>query len=163
MSDEIANLAVLPASYENIRDKSQEYMGKTVMLGGIIGTVTNSEDGGQIEVVQYPLTNEGFPDESLGSAGRFLVTSPTLFEITAYPKGTPITVIGEVKAERHLKTQWETSRMPVVSMRKAHLWQSEEEKKQPFLIPGTNLVDPYYFGHDTPLPKRPLGIKTDLW
>ncbi|GAM09368.1 outer membrane lipoprotein Slp family protein [Geobacter sp. OR-1] len=160
-SDE--SLQVSPASYEEIRDKPQAYQGKTVMLGGVISNVLNSPQGAEIEVIQYRLDEDGFPDDSLGSSGRFLATSPTLLDTDLYPKGVPITIVGEVKPERQTKTKWESARLPVIAIRQSHLWTPEQERKLPFLIPGTNLVDPYYHGHDTPLPKRPLGIKTDIW
>lgn len=163
MSDESGNLAVSSARFEAIKNDPREYLGKIVMLGGVIGNVTNSAEGGQIEVVQYPLTDDGFPEEAMGSAGRFLITSPTTFDLDRYAKGFSITVVGEVKAEKQLITSWGSTRVPSVSMRTVHVWQPDEEKKIPFLIPGTNRVDPYYVGHDTPLPKRPMGIKTDLW
>jgi len=163
LSDENGNLSVSSDNFDEIRDKNQFFLGKAVMLGGLIVNITNSEEGGEIEVIQYPLSDEGFPEESLGSRGRFLVTSPTPFEITRYPKGGHITVIGEVKTNRQRTTKWESSRIPVISIRKVHVWQPETVKKLPFTIPGTNLVDPYYFGHDSKLPKRPIGGKTDLW
>lgn len=163
MNDDIKELQVTPLPYEEIRENSSKHLGKIVILGGVISTATNSADGGQIELLQYPLTEEGYPDETKGSAGRFLATSPTLLELEKYLKGSLMTVIGEVKSERDIASKWETTRMPVLSIRKAHVWQPEGKKPQPFLIPGTNRVDPYYSGYSTPLNKRPLGIKTDIW
>lgn len=163
MSDENGTLAVSPVSYEEIRDSPSMHLGKIVLLGGIIDTVSNSVEGGVIEVMQYPLTDAGYPDISQGSSGRFLVTSPTTFESMEYPKAVPLTVVGEVKAAREVKSQQDTLRLPVISLRKSHIWRIEEEKIRPFTIPGTNLVDPYYFGYGSPSPKRPMGIKTDIW
>lgn len=163
MEKEISDLAVAPLTYEEIREDSGRHVGKTVMLGGVIASAANSADGGHIEVLQYPLTDEAYPDETAGSAGRFLVTSPTPVELATYPKGFLITVIGEIKAPRELKSEWGKSRLPTISIRKTHVWQPDEERKMPFQIPGTNHIDPYYNGHDKPLLKRPLGSRTDIW
>lgn len=163
MSDETGTLAVPPVTFEEIREKPQFHLGKIVMLGGVVDSVVNATEGGQIEVLQYPLDSDGFPELSGGSAGRFLVTSPTHFDPQTYPKGALITVLGELKAERTVQSAWGSNRLPVVSIRKAHVWEEDKEKDRPFLIPGTNLVDPYYTGHDVPLPKRPGGSKTYIW
>jgi len=83
MNDDIKELQVMSVPYEEIRDNSGKHLGKIVILGGVIATATNSADGGQIELMQYPLTEEGYPDETKGSAGRFLATSPTLLAACA--------------------------------------------------------------------------------
>lgn len=162
MNSEDTSLQVSPISYEELRDKPQVHLGKIVMFGGVIASVSNSPQGGEIEVLQYKLDDDGYPDDTQVSSGRFLATSPTLLDENSYPKGAQLTVIGEVKAERQIKTKWQTTHLPVIAIRKVHTWIQEEEKKQPFLVPGTTRVDPYYSGHDVPLPKRPLGIKTDI-
>ncbi|MBT0664459.1 Slp family lipoprotein [Geobacter pelophilus] len=162
MDNSDPTLQVSPISYEELRDKPLAQLGKIVMFGGIIANVSNSTQGGEIEVLQYKLDDDGYPDDTQVSSGRFLATSPTLLDANSYPKGAQVTIVGEVKAERQVKTKWQTTHLPVIAIRQIHAWIPEEEKKMPFLIPGTTRVDPYYYGHDTPLPKRPLGIKTDI-
>lgn len=144
-------------TFERLKENPEKYTGSVVMLGGTIAGVHNTQDGGQIEVIQYRLTDDGYPDEGQGSGGRFLATSPAHLDADMYPEGKPITIFGEAKGNRALETDDDRTVYPVISMHEAHVWLPEEKDVRPFRIPGTNLVDPYYHGIDAPQPNRYNG------
>jgi outer membrane lipoprotein len=157
ISEENRKLETLAVTFESLKENPQGFVGKVVVLGGVIAGVKNSNDGGQIEIVQFQLTDEGYPDETQGSAGRFLATTPTFIENLVYKEGSLITLAGEVKGSRVMPLDEVTYSYPVVSIKESHIWQPDENQPRPFQIPGTNLVDPYYYGHDVPLRIRPEG------
>lgn len=163
ISEENRKIAALSVTFESLKENPQSYAGKVVVLGGVIAGVTNSTDGGQIEIVQYQLTEEGYPDEAEGSAGRFLATSPTFIDSLVYKKGSLITLAGEVKGTRVMPLDGGSLTYPVVSIRESHIWRPDEKQQRPFQIPGTDLVDPYYYGHDVPLRMRPEGTVIKPW
>lgn len=147
-------------TFERLKENPGKFTGSTLMLGGIIAGVQNTQEGGQIEVIQYQLTDDGYPDETQGSAGRFLAASPAHLDAGMYPEGKLITIFGEAKGSRSLKSNDVNTVYPVISMREAHVWLPEEKDVRPFRIPGTNLVDPYYHGIDAPQPNRYNGTVT---
>ncbi len=157
------NLAAVSVSFESLKENPQRFVGKEVTLGGVIAGVKNSADGGQIEIVQYLMTEEGYPDETQGSAGRFLATAPTFIDNLVYKEGSLITLTGEVKGTRVMPLDDVSYTYPVVSIKESHIWQPDEKRQSPFQVPGTNRVDPYYYGHDVPLRVRPEGTVIKPW
>jgi len=163
ISDENRKLAALSVTFETLKENPQSFAGKVVMLGGVIAGVKNTTDGGQIEIVQFQLTEEGYPDETQGSAGRFLATTPTFIDNLVYKQGSLITLAGEVKGTRVMPLDEVSYTYPVVSIRESHIWQPDEKRPRPFQVPGTNIVDPYYYGHDMPFRVRPEGTVIKPW
>lgn len=141
-------------AFERLKENPEKFTGSALMLGGTIAAVQNTQEGGQIEVIQYQLTDDGYPDESQGSAGRFLATSPVHLDTALYPEGKLITIFGKAKGSRPLQTDDVKTVYPVISLQEAHVWLLEEKDDRPFRIPGTNLIDPYYHGIDAPQPNR---------
>lgn len=157
ISEENRKSADMSITFENLEGSPDKYTGSLIMLGGAIALVQNSAEGGEIEVIQYQLNEDGYPEEGQGSSGRFLVTSPTHLDQSQYPKGMLITVFGEVKGKRTRPYDDNQTVYPVISLREAHVWLPQEKDTRPFRIPGTNLIDPYYHGIDAPQPSRHDG------
>lgn len=141
-------------TFESLKNAPEKFFGARLMLGGVIAAATNSPEGGQIEIIQYSLTDDGYPDVAQGSAGRFLAASPTHLDTEMYPEGSLITVFGEAKGSRSLTVGDKKTAYPLISLRESHVWLPEEKHSLPFRIPGTNRVDPYYRGIDAPQPNR---------
>lgn len=76
------------------------YRGRAVILGGIIISSMNTDDGTYIEVLQKPLNNQGRPREADESYGRFLVFSGEYLETAIYSRGREVTVAGQVMGKR---------------------------------------------------------------
>jgi outer membrane lipoprotein len=73
------------------------YVGRVVMIGGIVIGAKRTKDQTEIEVLQLP-TERGGPSttERLRSEGRFLAVREEFLDPASVPPGTPITVIGVV-------------------------------------------------------------------
>lgn len=73
------------------------YVGRVVMVGGVVIRAKRTKDQTQIEVLQLP-TEGGGPSttERLRSEGRFLAVREGFLDPASVPAGTPITVIGVV-------------------------------------------------------------------
>ena len=83
-----ADLEAAPASY----------VGRTVMLSGIVLKARRAKDRTEIEVLQLPAAPGGLPsDDRSRSEGRFLAVENTFLDPATIEPGTPVTVVGEVK------------------------------------------------------------------
>lgn len=76
------------------------YRGKTVLLGGVVISAKNTDEGTYIEVVQKPLDYRGKPKDTDISFGRFLVLHKGYLDPAIYSPGRKLTVAGEVSGKR---------------------------------------------------------------
>jgi outer membrane lipoprotein len=74
----------------------EAYKGKTVILGGIIISTRNSEEGTHIEVLQTPLDSRGRPKDTDYSYGRFIFFYEEYLDAAIFSKGKAVTVGGKV-------------------------------------------------------------------
>lgn len=76
------------------------YKGKFVILGGIIASSINTEEGTYIEMVQKPLDYRGRPEDTDILLGRFLILYEDYLDTAIYSRGREVTVVGEVVGKR---------------------------------------------------------------
>ena len=81
-----------PALFKN----PDEFKGRIVILGGVIVSSTNTNEGTYIEVLQKPLDYSGRPEDTDVSFGRFIIFSDGYLETAVYSQGREITVAGEI-------------------------------------------------------------------
>jgi outer membrane lipoprotein len=73
------------------------YVGRVVMVGGIVVRAKRTKDHTEIEVLQLPTVGgEPSTTERLRSEGRFLAVREAFLDPASVPPSTPITVIGVV-------------------------------------------------------------------
>ncbi|MDI6890948.1 MAG: Slp family lipoprotein [Thermodesulfovibrionales bacterium] len=72
------------------------YKGRVVILGGVIVSSTNTEEGTYIEVLQKPLDYRGRPEDTDISYGRFIIFFEGYLDTAVYSQGREMTVAGEV-------------------------------------------------------------------
>jgi len=78
------------------------YKGRIILIGGIIVSSKNTEEGTYVEVLQKPLDYRGRPEDVDISHGRFIVFHEGYLDTAIYSMGKEITVAGEVLGERIL-------------------------------------------------------------
>jgi outer membrane lipoprotein len=100
ISKELREKADKELSFTALLKNPDNYVGKFVILGGIIASTTNTEEGTYIEVVQKPLNFQGRPEDTDVSGGRFLVLCKGYLDSAIYSQGTEVTVAGEVIGKR---------------------------------------------------------------
>lgn len=85
-------------TFRQLRASPDSYVGRTVMFSGVAMKSRRVKDHTEIEVLQLP-TDEGMPsDRRSQSDGRFIaIKSGEFLDPAVIEKGTPLTVIGEVK------------------------------------------------------------------
>lgn len=86
-------------TFAQLRAAPEQYVGRTVMFSGVAMKSRRVKDHTEIEVLQLP-TDDGLAmsDRRSQSGGRFLaIKSGDFLDPAVIDKGTPLTVVGEVK------------------------------------------------------------------
>lgn len=158
ISEEARRLVDPTISFAKLRENPDGFIGRHVMLGGVIAAVKNTKEGGQLEIVQLKLDDSGMPEDALISGGRFLATSANFLDAMIYKPGRLATIVGEVKGKRTAPLEDMEYTYPVITIREIHVWKSYDSDK-PYLYPPPYYYDPYYYGYDVGYPYwyRPLG------
>lgn len=92
-SRERADIGVAPI---DVMKEPDAYKGRFIILGGIIASSVNTEEGAYIEVVQKPLDYRGMPEDTDISHGRFIILYEGYLDTAIYSQGREVTVAGEV-------------------------------------------------------------------
>ncbi|HKO30750.1 MAG TPA: Slp family lipoprotein [Nitrospiraceae bacterium] len=84
-------------AFTDLRAAPGSYVGRVIMVGGVVISAKRKEDRTEIEVLQLP-TEAGAPSttERLRSEGRFLAVREEFLDPATVPPGTLITVVGVV-------------------------------------------------------------------
>ena len=84
--------------FADLEATPSSYVGRTVMVSGIVLTAKRAKDRTEIEVLQLPAEQGGLPsDDRSRSEGRFLAVENKFLDPATIVSGTPVTVVGEVK------------------------------------------------------------------
>ncbi len=78
------------------------YKGRIVLIGGVIVSSKNTDEGTYVEVLQKPLDYRGRPKDIDISYGRFILFHEGYLDTAIYSMGKEITVAGEVFGEKIL-------------------------------------------------------------
>lgn len=73
------------------------HQGQTAIWGGLIIQSTNMKDHGEIEVLSYPLNEQGEPNRGASAQGRFFIQQDGYLETAQYAPGRWVSVLGKVK------------------------------------------------------------------
>jgi len=147
ISEQSRRLVDTQATFQEVREAPETYIGKHVMLGGRIAGVRNTPEGGQIEVVQFDLLSNGYPEATYVSYGRFLATSTQFLDSMIFRKGMLITLVGEIKGKTKQRLDEMEYIYPVVAMREWYLWRDNEWERSSVYPTQLPVYDPYYYGY----------------
>lgn len=151
MSEANLKLADQSIRYADLSGNPDAYVGKIVLVGGIVAGVKSSGDVAMLEVTQLDLLKNGVPDEDSRSGGRFLALSSDLVDPMIYRTGKLVTIIGEVKGRKVQKLESVDYPYPLISVKELRLFRAEE--------PLATSDNPYQYriGDDNFL-RRPPGL-----
>jgi len=121
-SEQTKKMINTDASFKSVKAAPENYIGKTIMLGGRIAKVTNSVDGSYLEIVQFDLTSSSFPVDTFLSYGRFLAISDSFLDPMIFSRGALITLVGEIKGKRNQWLENMDYTYPLLALRDWHLW-----------------------------------------
>ena len=113
-----------------IIDAPSEYLGDTIIWGGIIQWVRNTEEGLEVQVLQTPLQWNESPDTKVAE-GEFIAVIAEAPDPDAFQKGKRITVGGEIIGERTEDGKIMKYRYPVILAREIHLWDKKRNWWEP--------------------------------
>jgi len=134
ISSQVRDLVDPRLSYAQIAAQPEAYVGKVVIVAGLIIETVNTPEGTRLVLLQYPADHRGRPQSAASSGGRFLVLTPQYLETAIYRPGRALTVAGEVQGQRELPVGETFYRYPVLVPRELYLWPEGDGGYLPFHI-----------------------------
>lgn len=109
---------------EAVRDIPQD---EALVLewGGVIVETLNKENSTEIQIIAYPLQDNGKPDLDAPPAGRFIAIQQGYLETADYRQGRRITLSGTLLGLRDGKVGEADYRFPLVNPNEMQLWPQE--------------------------------------
>jgi outer membrane lipoprotein len=101
------------------------YQGQQVVWGGMIIKTDVLKNMTRIEVLAFPVDNNGKPNQSAAAQGRFMVNHAGFLEPADYAAGRWISVLGDVGKNLQGKVGEAQYTFPVIEARQMHLWAEE--------------------------------------
>jgi outer membrane lipoprotein len=102
------------------------YQGRVVLLGGVIVTTVNKQEGTLLEVYQTRLDSAGRPMDTDRSEGRFLALYQGFLDSEIYKQGREVTLVGTVEGEKVQPLGEIEYHYPYLIIKEIHLWEEEE-------------------------------------
>ena len=128
--------------FSDLEAAPSSYVGRTIMLSGIVLKAKRAKDRTEIEVLQLPAAPGGLPsDDRTRSEGRFLAVENTFLDPATIESGTPVTVVGEVKGGVARPLDDSEYTYPVIEITRLIDW----NKSMPQYARGSGY--PYYGGY----------------
>ena len=143
VSKEIRSEAEPPVAYTRLLQEADAYKGKTVILGGYILDIKNTDTDTTLKVLQAPLNVTEEPKSKDTSEGRFILYYKGFLDPEVYAKNRKITVAGRVLGVTIEKIGDSHIRYLEIENREIHLW-PEYQTLPP-------IYDPWYY--------RPYGFR----
>jgi len=101
---------------------------KTIAWGGIIVASRNLASQTQLEVLSYPLDENGRPDREAKAGGRFIALHTGYLELANYAEGRLVTMTGAVNDTRAGSVGEARYVYPVLAVKSLFLWPTPEEE-----------------------------------
>jgi outer membrane lipoprotein len=150
ISEDSRSLVDPTITFSRLRAAPDSFVGKYVMLGGVVAGVRNEKDGSRLEVVQTPLESDDLPEEaSHASGGRFLAVTSAFLDPLVYKTGRRVTLVGQVQGKQTLPIEQTEYTYPVLSLREIHVWKKSEINPPDYPPPGY-YYDPFWWGPPYP-------------
>ena len=169
VSPELEQQIDTSVAFADLRAAPGNYVGRVVMVGGVVITAKRTEDRTEIEVLQLP-AEAGGPSttERLRSEGRFLAVREEFLDPATVPPGTPITVVGVVSGSTTRPLDDSEYTYPVLDIKHLTDWSAVASQHSggsaaayygPYYSPFGYWGSPYgyypYFGRPSPFFNQP--------
>ena len=99
----------------------------TVVWGGMIIETRNFKNASQIELLIYPLHDNGDPIRSAQPQGRFIIKYDGFLEPAQYTGGRWLSALGKVQASEAGKIGEANYQYPVMKASQLHLWSEDTD------------------------------------
>jgi len=144
ISEESLRLVDGSLTFAQIKQNPDQQVGKYVLLGGAIASVSNTKGLGQLEVVQFQLDSDNMPVESHKSGGRFVAQSSGFLDPLVYKTGRFVTIVGKTDGHKVMRLDQIDYDYPVIAIRELYLWKPEETLPYPYPYYPPFYYDFYY-------------------
>lgn len=125
-------------SFAQVARDPSGHVGHILKVGGVVLSAKRLEDRTEVTVLQIPLDTDSVPNwDRTGSQGRFIATQQTFLDPATLPKGTRLTIIGEVTGQATVQVDEEEKVYPVLAVNALNVWP---------LIPRSEYGYPPYWG-----------------
>ena len=126
-----------------VRGHVDDYLSQKVRWGGIILQTENKHNASELTIIALPLNEDGKPQHSDHSPGRFIAVVDEFVEPLVYSPEREITVTGTVLRAETRKVGEFPYEYPVVQVEYYHLW---PPKTEPVYVdyPPYPWYDPFY-------------------
>ena len=131
ISKQSLNLVDRGVSFAELRQDPDRYVGRHLLLGGGIAEVRNTNEGSELELVQFATDEDGRITDTTKSGGRFIAISRGFLDPAIYGTGLLVTLVGEVQGKKNRPLGDVTYTYPVLVIREIHLWKPEEFPSPP--------------------------------
>ena len=128
-------------SFAQVKDMPVSYQGRLIAVGGEVLTVKRVADGTRIEALQLPLDNSDEPlSDRTASQGRFLAFQEGFLDPATLPRGTLVTMVGEVSGAMTLPLDEVEYRYPTLRVRHLKVWEREDSRLFPHITFGFGVI-----------------------
>ena len=132
ISKPVRSEAEPPVPFKTLVEQADNYIGRTVILGGYILETRNQESGTTIKVLQVPMRIGEEPDLKDRSEGRFLVYHEGFLDPEVYSKDRAITVAGEVIGAGFEEMSRDEIQYLKIKYREIYLWPEYQSHPYPY-------------------------------
>jgi outer membrane lipoprotein len=133
--------------YPQIKASPETYIGKTVILGGMILANEITDAGSTLEILKYTLDSRDKPQDPDEKAGRFLARSNRILDPSIFKEGKLVTLTGTLRNLEVRLLQKANYHYPAFEIGELHLW-PEERYEGPY--PYYPYYDPFPLWHHYP-------------
>jgi outer membrane lipoprotein len=127
-----------------VRQQAEAYMSQKVRWGGVILNTENKQNTSWLTVIAFPLSDNGEPQVSDKSPGRFIAIIDEFVEPLVYSHDRKITVTGNLLRSETLKVGEFPYEYPVIQVDHYYLWPAVQEPPDINYYPYW-WYDPWYY------------------
>ena len=139
ISQQIRTESISSTDFKLLVQEPDNFLGKTIILGGYILETDNLTDQTIIKVLQAPLGSRDEPKSRDDSEGRFIISQQGFLDPEIYSKDRKITVAGTIVGSVFEKVDEFSHRYLKIQSREIYLWPKDQE------YPPVSYYDPWFY------------------
>lgn len=106
----------------------ERFQQTTLEWGGVIVNARNLADSTELQILAYPLEDNGKPDVDGTPTGRFIAVKSGFLETKEYANGRRVTLSGKLAGTREEKVGEADYTFPLIQANEIQLWSREVER-----------------------------------
>ncbi|MEW8030111.1 MAG: Slp family lipoprotein [Candidatus Thiodiazotropha sp.] len=123
-----ADRSITPLQAATLESSSS---GDPLQWGGVIIETSNLRETTEIQILAYPLDQDGHPDTEANSIGRFIALQSGYLETEEYAVGRLVTATGKLSGIRQGRVADSSYPFPILRCDEITLWPERKSKPKP--------------------------------